>query len=301
MFRKNELSLEIQHDYTALAQVANRTTREIVAPYPKTARIFESLLADPRVAAQWNLANYMAVVKLGYNDHGPIHAQVVSSAAMQMMQLLHHAGVDFDVVESGAGDWDDAHAVVLAGILLHDIGNQIHRAGHEAFSVALAQPILERHFAPLYPDDPARLQAVLGFTLSAIACHDCDPAPLTMEGAVVAVADATDMTKGRGRIAFDLGKIDIHSVSALAIESVTIQAGTDRPIEIVVALSNSAGIFQVDQIFARKLIATPLKDYVTIRTVAAATYPVSDQRIIRSMVFDGSRFRIDDETSKSTD
>jgi metal-dependent HD superfamily phosphatase/phosphodiesterase len=122
-----------------------------------------------------------------------------------------------------------------------------------------------------------------------------------MEGAVVAVADATDMTKGRGRIAFDLGKIDIHSVSALAIESVTIQAGTDRPIEIVVALSNSAGIFQVDQIFARKLIATPLKDYVTIRTVAADTYPVSDQRLIRSMVFDGSRFRIDDETGNSTD
>src|SRR3974377_657196 len=136
MFRKTELPLEIQHDYTALAQVANRSTREIVAPYPKTAQVFESLLADPRVAAQWDLANYMAVVKLGYNDHGPIHAQVVTSAAMQMMQLLHHAGVDFDVVESGAGDWDDAHTVVLAGILLHDIGNQIHRAGHEAFSGA---------------------------------------------------------------------------------------------------------------------------------------------------------------------
>jgi metal-dependent HD superfamily phosphatase/phosphodiesterase len=121
-----------------------------------------------------------------------------------------------------------------------------------------------------------------------------------MEGAVVAVADATDMTKGRGRIAFDLGKIDIHSVSALAIESVTIQAGSDRPIEIVVALSNSAGIFQVDQIFARKLIATPLKDYVTIRAVAATDYPVSDQRIIRSVVFDGTRFRIDDEADKTT-
>ena len=180
------------------------------------------------MTAQWDLANYMAVVKLGYNDHGPIHAQIVTASAMQMTQLLHHAGVDFDVVESGAGDLDDAHAVVLAGIMLHDIGNQIHRVGHEAFSVALAQPILERHFAPVYGDDPIKLQALLGFTLSAIACHDCDPAPLTMEGAVVAVADATDMTKGRGRIAFDLGKIDIHSVSALAIESVTIQAGGDR-------------------------------------------------------------------------
>ncbi len=298
MFRKNELYVETQRDYTALAQLANSTTREIVTAYPKTARIFESLLSDPRVSAQWDLANYMAVVKLGYNDHGPIHAQIVTSAAMQMMQLLHHAGVDFDVIESGAGDLDDAHAVVLAAIMLHDIGNQVHRAGHEAFSVSLAQPILERHFAPVYSDDPIKLQAMLGFTLSAIACHDCDPAPLTMEGAVVAVADATDMTKGRGRIAFDLGKIDIHSVSALAIESVTLQASHDRPIEIVVELSNSAGIFQVEQIFARKLIATPLKDYVTIRAIAAANYPVSDQRIIRSIVFDGTRFRIDDSSDK---
>jgi metal-dependent HD superfamily phosphatase/phosphodiesterase len=298
MFRKNELHIEIQRDYSALAQTANRITREIVTAYPKTARLFESLLSDPRVTAQWDLANYIAVVKLGYNDHGPIHAQIVTAAAMQIMQLLHHAGVDFDVIESGAGDLDDAHAVVLAAILLHDIGNQIQRAGHEAFGVALAQPVLERHFTPVYGDDPIRLQALLGFTLSAIACHDCDPAPLTMEGAVVAVADATDMTKGRGRMAFDLGKIDIHSVSALAIESVTIRAGSGQPIEIVVALSNSAGIFQVEQIFARKLIASPLKDYVTIRAMAAADYPVSDQRIIRSVVFDGTRFRIDEDSDK---
>jgi metal-dependent HD superfamily phosphatase/phosphodiesterase len=76
---------------------------------------------------------------------------------------------------------------------------------------------------------------------------------------------------------------------------VTIQAGRDRPIEIVVVLSNSAGIFQVEKIFARKLIATPLKDHVTIRAVAAADYPVSDQRIIRNLVFDGTRFRLEDE------
>jgi len=283
-----------------VAEAANQITRSILTGYPKTRQLFESLLADPRVTAHWEMANYTAVMKLGFNDHGPVHAQIVTASAMQMMQLLHQRNVPFDVIESGAGDLDDAHAVVLAGILLHDIGNQIHRAGHEAFSVALAQPVLERHFGPVYGDDPIKLQALLGFTLSAIACHDCDPAPLTMEGSVVAVADATDMTKGRGRLAFDRGTIDIHSVSALAIESVTIQAGSDQPIEIVVALSNSAGIFQVDQIFARKLIATPLKDYVTIRAIPAADYPVSDQRIIRSVIFDGARFRVDDESDHLT-
>ena len=262
--------------------------------YPKTAKLYESLLSDARLKAHWSMANYMAVIKLGYNDHGPIHARVVAAAAMQMMQLLHQNNVPFDVVDSGAGDLDDAHAVVLAGILLHDIGNEVHRVNHEAFGTMLAQPILERHFSPLYPD-PEKMQTLISFTLSTIACHDCEPPPLTMEGAVVAVADATDMTKGRGRIAFDLGKVDIHSVSALAVEAVSIHAGRDQhPIEIVVSLSNSAGIFQVEQILARKLVVTPLKDYVAVRAVAADDYPELEERIIHSVVFEGGRFRVDD-------
>lgn len=300
VFHNRDIQIEVERDYSAVAEVANRTTRGILQAYPKTAQVFEALLTDPRVTAHWEMANYIAVRKLGYNDHGPVHAQIVAAASMQMMQLLHAQAVPFDVVESGAGDLDDAHAVVLAGILLHDIGNEIHRVGHEAFSVALAQPILERHFAPIYGDDPEKMQALISFTLSTIACHDCDPAPLTMEGAVVAVADGTDMTKGRGRVAFDLGKIDIHSVSALAIESVSIQAGALKPIEITVSLSNSAGIFQVEQILARKLVVTPLKDYVTIRAVAADDYPEVDQRIIHSVIFDNGRFRVDDNSDKAT-
>jgi metal-dependent HD superfamily phosphatase/phosphodiesterase len=297
VFHNRDIEIEVPRDYSAVAQLANQTTRSVLSAYPRTGRLFESLLADPRVTAHWEMANYTAVMKLGFNDHGPVHAQIVTASAMQMMQLLHQRGVPFDVIESGAGELDDAHAVVLAGIMLHDIGNQIHRVGHEAYSVALAQPLLERHFLPIYGDDLEKMQALLGFTLSAIACHDCDPAPLTMEGAVVAVADGTDMTKGRGRVAFDLGKIDIHSVSALAIESVTIQAGAAKPIEIIVSLSNSAGIFQVEQILARKLTVTPLKDYVSIRAVAAIDYPEVDQRIIHSVIYENGRFRVDDNAA----
>ncbi len=294
IYHNREVQIEVERDYKDLAAQSDKIVRDIVTAYPKTKQVYESIMSDPRIAAHWDLANYVAVKKLGFNDHGPIHAQVVAAAAMQIMQLLHQRHVEFDVIQSGAGDLDDAHAVVLAGILLHDIGNQIHRSSHEAFSLALAQPILERHFTPIFTD-PEQLQTMIGFTLSTIACHDCNPPPLTMEGAVVAVADATDMTKGRGRVAFDLGKIDIHSVSALAIEAVSIRSGKHTPIEIVVSLSNSAGIFQVEEILARKLVVTPLKDYVTIRAVAAATYPEMDQRIIHSVIFDKGRFRADDD------
>src|SRR5450756_1293591 len=195
VYHNGEVEIEVQRDYQDLADQSDQIVRDIVKAYPKTKRLYESIMSDPRIMAQWDLANYIAVVKLGFNDHGPIHAQVVAAAAMQMMQLLLQRGVGVDVIQSGAGDLDDAHAVVLAGILLHDIGNQIHRVNHEAFSLTLAQPIVERHFAPIYTD-PEQLQTMIGFTLSTIACHDCNPPPLTMEGAVVAVADATDMTKG---------------------------------------------------------------------------------------------------------
>lgn len=297
-YHNHEVQIEVERDYKDLATQSDQIVRDIVKDFPKTKRLYESIMSDPRIMAQWDLANYIAVVKLGFNDHGPIHAQVVSAAAMQMMQLLQQRGVEFDVVRSGAGDLDDAHAVVLAGILLHDIGNEIHRVNHEAFGFALAQPILERHFISIFTD-PEQLQTMIGFTLSTIACHDCNPPPLTMEGAVVAVADATDMTKGRGRVAFDLGKIDIHSVSALAIEAVNIRSGSTTPIEIVVSLSNSAGIFQVEEILARKLVVTPLKDYVTIRAVAASDFPEVDQRIIHSVVFDKGRFRVDNDSKEN--
>jgi len=127
--------------------------------------------------------------------------------------------------------------------------------------------------------------------LSAIATHDCNPIPLTMEAAVVAVADGTDMTKGRGRIAFDLGKVDIHSVSALAIEEVRITEGKDTPIDIEVLMSESAGIFQVEQILARKLIVTPLVNYVTLRaTVTGEGEP--QQRILNTVALKNRIFQV---------
>jgi metal-dependent HD superfamily phosphatase/phosphodiesterase len=186
--------------------------------------LYARLLADPQTLALLDLTGYMAVEKLGYNDHGQMHAQVVAANALQLLDLLHTAGVIPDVPTSGAGSLEDAYVVVLTAALLHDVGNQIAREGHETYSVTLAQPVLARVLPGLYPD-PAQAQVLTGFVLSAIATHDCCPPPVTLEAAIVAVADAADMTRGRGQVAFDWGKADIHAVSAMAIREVTIRAG----------------------------------------------------------------------------
>ncbi len=277
-----QLKADLPDDYTELAARAEQKIHELTAPYPLTSKLYEHLIADARLSAHWNLSNYTTVSKLSYNDHGPIHARVVTSYAMQIMTLLMSANVPMDVIESGAGGPDDAFLVTLAGIMLHDIGNSVHRVTHELVALQLAHPVLESYLPELYPDVEQR-QLIEDFILSAILCHDVNPPPLFMEAAVVAVADGCDMTKGRARMPFDLGKVDIHAVSALAIEDVNIQRGDTVPVEIAVLMSNSAGIFQVEQTLIRKLLVTPLKAYVTVDASTINPGDTCDKRIIQSV------------------
>jgi metal-dependent HD superfamily phosphatase/phosphodiesterase len=276
------LKADLPDDYSELADRADQTIRELTAKYPLTAKLYDLLIEDARLIAHWNLSNYTTVSKLSYNDHGPIHARVVTSYTMQIMTLLLDANVPLDVIESGAGGPDDAFLVTLAGIMLHDIGNAVHRVNHELVGMQLAHPILETHLPKLYPDVEQR-QLIENFILSAIQCHDVTPPPLFMEGAVVAVADGCDMTKGRARMPFDLGKIDIHAVSALAIEEVNIRRGDVMPVEIEVLMSNSAGIFQVEQTLVRKLLVTPLRAYVTVTASTINPGDTCDKRILQSV------------------
>ncbi len=276
------LKVDLPDDYTELARRADATIRELARPYPRTARLYEFLIGDPRLVAHWNLSNYTTVGKLNYNDHGPIHTRVVTSATMQIMALLVAARVPLDVIESGAGDVDDSLLVTLGGIMMHDIGNAVHRASHELIGLMLAQPILDDYLPQLYEDREQR-QLICDFLLSTIHTHDINPPPLFMEGGVVAVADGCDMTKGRARMPFDLGKVDIHAVSALAIEEVNIRRGDDMPVEIEVLMSNSAGIFQVEETLVRKLLVTPLKDYVTVKAATLNPGDECDKRILHSV------------------
>jgi len=283
-----KLKAKLPDDYSNLAREADQTIRTLTANLPHTAKMYGLLLCDPRADAHWNLSNYLTVGKLNYNDHGPIHARVTAAYAMQIMTLLAEANTPMDVVVSNTGEKDDAFLVVLAAVMLHDMGNALHRVGHEAMGVILAQPILERVLPEIYRD-PEQRYLIMDFILSAIECHDMNPPPLYMEGAVVAVADGCDMTKGRARMPFDLGKIDIHAVSALSIEDVNIKRGTDIPVEIEVLMSNSAGIFQVEETLVKKLNLTPLKTYVTVKASAVDPNSAHDQRIIESVVLKNGR------------
>jgi uncharacterized protein len=287
-FKSPTAAFEFATPRAKLIQEADRAIRRDLERYPKALQAYELLIHDEEALANWDMANFITVRKLGYNDHGRVHAWVTGAASLAILDLLLEAGVRGDVLESGAGDIDDTYLVAILGTMLHDIGNQVHRVAHEAHGVALAMPILERVLGAIYQDTAQRTK-IRAFILHSINCHDLGPIPLTLEGGVTAVADGTDITKGRGRKAFALGKIDIHSVSALSIEQVTISKGTSKPIEIRVRMINSAGIFQVEDTLARKVINTPLSKYVDI-IASAAEDTDSDQRVIESVHLEGKGF-----------
>jgi metal-dependent HD superfamily phosphatase/phosphodiesterase len=282
VFKNRGVVIELAASYGELEEQSLAAVEPLWAAYPKTQQLWATVVGDPEAQTDWDMANYMTVNKLGYNDHGMTHAIITSTNAIRIFHLLVESGIKPDVVLSGAGDVDDACTVVATATLLHDIGNQIHREQHELLGVGLARGLLDRLMPATYPNVEQRIE-LRAFMLNAIRTHDFSPLPLTFEGGVVGVADGTDITKGRGRTAFDLGKIDIHSVSALAIDEVHIGAGKDFPVEITVVMNNSAGIFQIEDTLTRKVVRGPLSKWITIIAVTRPADTTHDARIIEKL------------------
>lgn len=118
--------------------------------------------------------------------------------------------------------------------------------------------------------------------LHAIYTHMEDERSYTMEASIVKVTDGTDMTKGSCRIPYDLGNVDIHTVSALSVDSVEIVEGEDVPVEIRCYMTNSSGIFQVEEILNRKLLAGTLVNLVKIITVTIPEGFEKDERMVKN-------------------
>jgi metal-dependent HD superfamily phosphatase/phosphodiesterase len=292
--RSGKRTIEFATPRAKLIEALGAAIREDLRAYPLATAAFEALIRDPEALACWDMANYITMRKLGYNDHGRVHAFVTGAASLAILELLLEGGVRPDLLESGIGDEQDVFLVVILSTMLHDIGNQVHRVAHESHGVNLARPIIDRILEPLYPDVFKRTK-IRAFILHGVNCHDLNPPPLTIEGGIVAVADGTDITKGRGRKAFALGSVDIHSISALAVDQVVITRGDTLPVLIDVTMNNSGGIFQVEEVLAPKVIRSPLSRYVELR---ARTRPQGDEQIVSSVKLDGDHFVIDLESGE---
>lgn len=229
---------------------------------PRLHRVIERVNADDDLYALWLAANVNAMDRLGMTDHGPVHVKIVTNIAVRMLRLLMEAGVEPSIVTNWGMEKADAEVIAALAALLHDLGMSIHRPDHEEYSLFLAERKLREILPAAY--EPRAATIIRSETLHAIIAHRSDGTPLTLEAGVVRIADALDMAKGRSRIPFQSGSLSIHSISAAAIEAVHLEKGEERPIRVVVEMTNSAGVFQLDQLFREKLRGSGIEPYLEV-------------------------------------
>lgn len=225
-------------------------------------QVQERLAQDIELQTLWRCANVNAMERVHITDHGPVHIRITANLALKLLRLLFEGGVVPGVVADHGLTTEDAEVVVVLAMALHDLGIAVHRDDHESHSLILADRMVGRFLEGIYP--PTEATVIAAEVLHAVVAHRREQRCLTIEAGVVKVADALDMTEGRSRMGFEAGEVNIHSVSAQAVDAVHLHKGEDRPVRIEVVLNNSAGIFQVDELLRGKLRTSSIAPYVEV-------------------------------------
>ena len=63
---------------------------------------------------------------------------------------------------------------------------------------------------------------------------------------------------------FETRRPNIHSLSAAAIDAVRIEPGEERAVQIEIAMNNSSGLFQVDELLATKLRGSGIEEHLEV-------------------------------------
>jgi len=228
----------------------------------KLRRLMDRVDDDRQLKGWWHVANVNAVVRMEINDHSWVHIQIVANIALKILRQLFKHGVEPSAVRDYGLERDDAEVIVTLSALLHCVGMSVHRHGHEDFSLFLAEPKMRQLLAGIYEEPD--LTVVISEVLQAITSHRSDGQPLALEAGILRVADALDMAEGRSRIPFEHGRVSMHSLSAAAIDDVSIGDGESHPVRIEIVMNNSSGLFQVDGLLKAKLRGSGLEPYVEV-------------------------------------
>jgi uncharacterized protein len=228
----------------------------------KLRRVMERVAQDKQLKGWWHVSNVNAVVRMEINDHSWVHIQIVANIALKILRQFFKHGIEPSSVRDFGLERDDAEVIVSLSALLHCVGMSVHRHGHEDYSLFLAEPKLRELLDGIYEEPD--LTVVVSEILQAITSHRADGQPLALEAGILRVADALDMAEGRSRIPFEHGRVSMHSLSAAAIDNVSIKDGEHRPVMIEIVMNNSSGLFQVDGLLKAKLRGSGLEPYVEV-------------------------------------
>jgi len=253
--RKSPKEIEIENEILAM-----------LSGKPALAASF--VFNDQEAQALQNYANVVSIKRLGFNDHGPVHMRKTAQNALIMFDILSKAGIKFSIEEEKIGTAEDSKVAVLISSLLHDVGMSVGRENHELLGVVFATPIIERTLTRIYDKDIEKKTIVHSLIVEGIAGHMATQDVHSLEAGLVSIGDGCDMEKGRARIIFLLSRTpkvgDIHKYSANSIEKVEIIEGEEKPIRIIVEMTESVGFFQIEEVLFPKILANPVKPHVEL-------------------------------------
>jgi len=234
----------------------------------KTLELAKLLIHDKEVQFLQEYANTVAIKRLNFNDHGPVHMKKVSLNAIIMANLLHDAGIHLSLEADEVGTFDDSCVAVLFSAFFHDVGMSVGRQDHEHNSALLAMPIISRFLTELYKDNLEKQIILKSLAIEGIVGHMATQRIHSLEAGLILIADGCDMEKGRARIPMMLNtepKVgDIHQYSAASIEHVRIEKGEKKPIRITVEMNQSVGFFQVEEVLFQKISMSPVKPFIEL-------------------------------------
>ncbi|MDR0302945.1 MAG: phosphohydrolase [Treponema sp.] len=224
------------------------------------------LLANEELQAAQDYANKVSIVRLGFNDHGPVHMRTVALNSVIMLDLLKKAGIKTSLEADECGNFEDSVLAVIISGMFHDLGMGMGRQDHELHSMILALPYIDNLLNEVYGDDLHKKTMLRALSLEGIRGHMGTISVSSIEAGIVQVADGCDMTKGRARIAMYTNSKTghIHQYSANSIEEVNIIAGKEKPIRIDVNMSSEVGLFQVEEVLMTKIAGSTATSYIEL-------------------------------------
>ena len=104
----------------------------------KLERLLALVNKDKELETLWKCANINAIDRMGFNDHGPVHVQIVCRNSLKLLRILQKNKMVPNIVKNYLLEQEDAEMVVVLASLLHDIGMVVKRKDHEDFSVSLS-------------------------------------------------------------------------------------------------------------------------------------------------------------------
>lgn len=225
------------------------------------AEVISRINGSDEIKMLWKIINVMAIDRLSMSDHGPTHFGIVANNGMKIARILEKRGVAMSIVNDFGLTNDHAETVIFLACIMHDLGISIHRQGHEEFSLFIARDMMKDllDFLPI-----EEKMVVISETLHAIISHRAYGKPNTIEAGIMRMADALDMGKGRSRISYKRGEVNIYSESDSAITKVEILEGVGKPVEVRIHMTNPAGVFQTDDIMKEKLEGSNLEKYIKV-------------------------------------